>query len=590
MKHPLLPVICALVAARASAQVQEVWSATFDGAFPQTFRDTGGPLAVLPDGSSYQLGTCHDFLPLPGHNRFHVALVKRGPDGLFEWNRFEPVGASRIRPVEVLAAGNGDAVVLASTEDTSGPSTFGRMLYRHDSSGVLVWSRVDGIEYTVPTDLLAASNGDLFVAGSDEGRFAVERFDAAGTSLWKYFWPVPPGTWWGDLPYALAQHANGDVVAVGYVYDAGDSRPAIARIAPDGMERWSRILPQAAGFASVAVDAAGNTYAVQHFTTPPAVVAFDATGGQLWSRPLPGVELLSSFPFERSLIRLDPLGRLIVVARTTSVDSTGDLALRIIDVNGTILLERSVDFGFPSGDRPRGLEFSSDGEIVVSTIVGASPSSWIPALAAFDLAGNLRWTRNSGIPTDPQAGVEFAPAPGGAWLLSSTQIPATGSNSDLRLARVERTARPVCGGDGVPPTCPCGNASQPIEQAGCANGLGMGGRLVDVGSSQLTADSLELVGSGMTDGIALYFQGSTLAPLAFGDGLRCAGGATRRLGTRTNANGTSRFPGPGGTPISIAGAVSSAGERDYQIWYRDTSAFCTSATFNVTNALVVRWY
>jgi len=46
-------------------------------------------------------------------------------------------------------------------------------------------------------------------------------------------------------------------------------------------------------------------------------------------------------------------------------------------------------------------------------------------------------------------------------------------------------------------------------------------------------------GSQMTNSSALYFQGTTQmaggAGIAFGDGLRCAGGSIVRLGTKTNA-------------------------------------------------------
>ena len=48
-------------------------------------------------------------------------------------------------------------------------------------------------------------------------------------------------------------------------------------------------------------------------------------------------------------------------------------------------------------------------------------------------------------------------------------------------------------------------------------------------------------------------------------------------------------PGPGDAPISVRGQVTSPGARYYQVWYRNAAAFCTAATFNLTNGYEVTW-
>src|SRR5438034_11807280 len=76
--------------------------------------------------------------------------------------------------------------------------------------------------------------------------------------------------------------------------------------------------------------------------------------------------------------------------------------------------------------------------------------------------------------------------------------------------------------------------------------------------------------------------------LALGDGLRCGGGSVIRLGTKTNASGTSHSPDSGDQPISIKGSVpSSGGTRTYQAWYRNAADFCTAATVNLTNGVSI---
>jgi acetyl esterase/lipase len=153
---------------------------------------------------------------------------------------------------------------------------------------------------------------------------------------------------------------------------------------------------------------------------------------------------------------------------------------------------------------------------------------------------------------------------------------------------------PMCFGDGAGAACPCGNTSPPGAAAGCRNSLGVGARLIAHGTASLAQDTLLLVGNGMPDSSALYFQGSTALDAGgigqpFGDGLRCAGGLVVRLRTVTNAGGGSSHPGPGDLPVSVRGAIAAPGTRWYQVWYRNAVGFCTPATFNLSNAVRVDW-
>jgi hypothetical protein len=149
-----------------------------------------------------------------------------------------------------------------------------------------------------------------------------------------------------------------------------------------------------------------------------------------------------------------------------------------------------------------------------------------------------------------------------------------------------------CSGNGSGTACPCGNTG--ATGNGCASSVNSSGaHLAGTGSASVAADSLVLLGSGMPDSSALYFQGTQRvaagAGVVFGDGLRCAAGSVIRLGTKINVSGSSAYPGAGDPSVSVKGADSAGDVRQYQVWYRNAAAFCTPSTFNLTNGLEVTW-
>ncbi len=152
---------------------------------------------------------------------------------------------------------------------------------------------------------------------------------------------------------------------------------------------------------------------------------------------------------------------------------------------------------------------------------------------------------------------------------------------------------PFCFGDGTGTACPCGNNSPVGAHVGCLSSLGTGGRLAASGTPSLALDTLVLAGTQMPNSSALYFQGTTQAGAGagtvFGDGLRCAGGSIVRLGAKTNVAGASQYPAGSDPSISVRGAVTAAGIRTYQSWYRNAAVFCTANTFNLTNGVQITW-
>ena len=63
-----------------------------------------------------------------------------------------------------------------------------------------------------------------------------------------------------------------------------------------------------------------------------------------------------------------------------------------------------------------------------------------------------------------------------------------------------------------------------------------------------------------------------------------------RLRTRVGALNFAAHPAGGDVPISAQGALPLVGgTRHYQVWYRNSANFCTSAAFNLTNSVTTIW-
>lgn len=152
---------------------------------------------------------------------------------------------------------------------------------------------------------------------------------------------------------------------------------------------------------------------------------------------------------------------------------------------------------------------------------------------------------------------------------------------------VETPTIVFCPGDGTGTACPCGNSGSAGN--GCANSTNPGGAAMsNSGLASIAADSLMLVGSGIT-GPGLFFQGTGTSGggngIAFGDGLLCPGGIITRLVIVIPVAGMVSYPGP----VHAAGGVVAPGTFRYQCWYRDAGFFCTANQFNLSNGTTVTW-
>ncbi|MCY2959003.1 MAG: hypothetical protein NTY35_02470 [Planctomycetota bacterium] len=151
-----------------------------------------------------------------------------------------------------------------------------------------------------------------------------------------------------------------------------------------------------------------------------------------------------------------------------------------------------------------------------------------------------------------------------------------------------------CAGDGSGTACPCGNAGAPGN--GCASSVNpSGAQLAWSGNARVVSDDFQLQAAGLpATAPVLFFQGTSQsvggAGSVFGDGLRCASGTVIRLATKTASAGSAVFPEAWESNVSVRGAIPAiGGVRYYQAWYRNSAAFCTASTFNLTNGVRTQW-
>ena len=187
---------------------------------------------------------------------------------------------------------------------------------------------------------------------------------------------------------------------------------------------------------------------------------------------------------------------------------------------------------------------------------------------------------------------------------SSILVDAWGTNetgiAGLQFDKLDPVGVASCPGDGTGGSCPCANVGQP--GAGCANSSSTHGALLGgLGAPSLSFDTLGFQCSFVPPGVsALLLQGDQMvAPILFGDGLRCIGGQLKRMYLASaSASGALSLPPNIGPSVSaraaqLGDALAPGSLRGYQLYYRDNVAgFCPApqgSTYNISNAVEITW-
>ncbi len=280
----------------------------------------------------------------------------------------------------------------------------------------------------------------------------------------------------------------------------------------------------------------------------------------------------------------------------------GDIFLR--DLSSGTISRVSVTF---SGGEADGAStspaISTDGQFVAYY---SESTSIVPGGSGADIFVFDSWNGtvqrvsvgSGGLPSNGASGWTALPGDGSFVVYGSyaTNLVRDDTNNSADIFLTDPSgpsSMQYCLGDGSATPCPCGNTSVTGAHAGCLNSTGEGAHLQATGIPSISSDTLVLMGSGMTNGPGLYFQGTAQfnsgLGAVLGDGLRCTGGTIIRLGIQPHVSGTSQYPGPGEPSVSVKGLCTVGAVRTYQIWYRDAASFCAPETYNLSNGLALAW-
>jgi len=167
-----------------------------------------------------------------------------------------------------------------------------------------------------------------------------------------------------------------------------------------------------------------------------------------------------------------------------------------------------------------------------------------------------------------------------------------------RCATLEaETGASFCFGDGSGTPCPCGNDGS--SGHGCENSASTGGALLTAtGSTSPDNVVLTVVGEKPV-ALTIFLQGTqAIAPVPYGDGLRCVHGVLKRLYVKDAVAGQSSAPAGAELSITARSAqlfdpIAPGQTRYYMTYYRDgVATFCPSpvgSTFNGSNAVSILW-
>jgi hypothetical protein len=185
-------------------------------------------------------------------------------------------------------------------------------------------------------------------------------------------------------------------------------------------------------------------------------------------------------------------------------------------------------------------------------------------------------------------------------LATARSVPGTPIGDDVDALDALHEPWPgngFCFGDGSGTACPCANFG--AVGRGCGNSSNsLGGLLWANGFASISNDTVHFTVSGLTNpnpALTILVQGTGVVNggngAAFGDGLRCLSGSTKRLYKRNLLCGNREYGAtvPGDLPVSVAGTLGGPGPMNYQVWYRNGGTFCTASTLNFTNAYRIVW-
>ncbi|MFN0241366.1 MAG: hypothetical protein ACKVWV_00580 [Planctomycetota bacterium] len=575
------------------AQALVSWSSSFDASQIES-GDTAFGFAY--DGASGRAYSCGWSQLASAPDAYGAFVAAFDADGATAWSLLVDQPATHHHFFYRVAPHPAGGVVAVGERSTLDFHDTDALLWRIDASGAVVWSVVwDGPQHSLDRfqDVDVDAAGAIHVAGMtwgppghSGGQGIALEFDAAGNEVWSIV-PEPTLVVVGS---SIERLSGGDLA-----FSCGSS---VSRITSSGAVAWTTPLTFFGGAftGGVADDVlvVGNepppVGSIQN--GPLLVQRIDSTGQVAWTTPIFDAEHPSGFG---GAITVLPTGRIVAAGLWSDSFFFGREAQGVVaslDALGNVQWVHPTTTLTNAAVEITSLAAAPNGDVVAQ---GSSLDTRALFLTRIGPDGGRVWVTSPAIPLPPVLGgptsVGVAVGSANEVYSGTTRVGATPPESDALVIRIDSAVVRFCFGDGALAACPCSNESGETSASGCRHSFGLGAQLFANGSTSLAMDTLELFATGMPTSSSLFFQGSTAsAGNVLGDGLSCTGGALVRLGVHANTpGGAAFFPGPGDLAVSLRGGITSPGERIYQTWYRNAQPFCTSATFNLTNAVRVRW-
>lgn len=302
---------------------------------------------------------------------------------------------------------------------------------------------------------------------------------------------------------------------------------------------------------------------------------------------------------DMSKVDVDPTDDQTLWAFVEYCSSTNEWGVRVVQLRAPLPTT-------PSSSSPPSLPQGATNQVVVVTGTSVGGSGFYDTEPGFNrlqasisgtgvTVSNVVWDN----PTQITLTVSVAPgAPQGPRTIMVTNPDGQSSTSASGVFSVSLGAPgvPYCFGDASTPTpCPCANFGG--TGRGCANSANSAGAVLGT-TGTTSPDTVVLSASGeRPTALNVFFQGNAnnLAGVAYGDGLRCAGGTLIRLYSKNAVGGA--VSAPQGAEPSITARSAAKGDpiapgstRYYFNAFRDpVIGFCPPNTFNSTNGVQITW-
>jgi len=246
-------------------------------------------------------------------------------------------------------------------------------------------------------------------------------------------------------------------------------------------------------------------------------------------------------------------------------------------------------------DRPAtrfGGMFASNTTLSGGVITFYSANDTLLATLPINLAAGCAWVWNGW-----SAGTQ--PAFKRIVIRGGSDTPVLMDNLQADLAPLSPGIDTCFPGVGSVMPCPCSNPA--TLGSGCDNSDFTGGARLDAsGRASIYSDTLRFTTSGEKSGaLSILLQASTVIPngISFGQGVRCAGGAVKRMYTKPAGGGSITAPGLGdmavwSRSVQLGDMIQAGMTRWYSVYYKDGTVLggCPAArNFNTTQAQLVTW-